>query len=186
MKHPDPVFRRAARIIRMAHELHKIGYQRLRIFPHMSSSGAYWRCLIAPAMLFHRDDGTRLADYGDTPLIARYSTADDNTFFGWVDARKDDAFALSQKFVSRFNAASEYGHGKDHAYADWFLSVLRASEEGFLPVYLSPEVSLSAGESVPLMDRRPCEWPPLKMAVIPPPPGGEYQEDYWNRVEKFT
>jgi hypothetical protein len=40
----DPIFRRALRVLRMVHELHKRGRQRLRIVPTMAPSGLHWRC----------------------------------------------------------------------------------------------------------------------------------------------
>jgi hypothetical protein len=45
---PDAVRRHSQRVLSMVAELHKLGYQRLRIAPGMSPSGAYWRCLITP------------------------------------------------------------------------------------------------------------------------------------------
>ena len=41
MRHPDPIVRRCQRVLAMVHELHKRGYQRLRIMPGMSPSGMY-------------------------------------------------------------------------------------------------------------------------------------------------
>jgi hypothetical protein len=46
-KHPEPHIRHAVRVLVMVGELHKLGYQRLRVMPHMAPSGTYWRCTIA-------------------------------------------------------------------------------------------------------------------------------------------
>jgi hypothetical protein len=45
-RHPDPAVRRAVRVRMMVHELQELGYQRLRIAPGISPSGAYWRCAV--------------------------------------------------------------------------------------------------------------------------------------------
>jgi hypothetical protein len=44
----------------MVHELHKAGYQRIRILPYLSPSGAYWRCTITTSDNV-ADDGYHLA-----------------------------------------------------------------------------------------------------------------------------
>lgn len=100
-KHPEPHIRRAVRVLAMVGELHKRGYQRLRVMPYFGSTGA-WRCEIAPVVLFHQNNGavhTELDGPSDqqTTLIARYSGADDNHYFGWDDAVSDDARSLVDK-----------------------------------------------------------------------------------------
>lgn len=40
-----PRLRRCARVLRMVHELHKLGLQRLRVIPYYGHNGV-WRCCI--------------------------------------------------------------------------------------------------------------------------------------------
>jgi hypothetical protein len=40
-QHPEPHIRRAVRVLAMVGELHKHGYQRLRLMPYMAASGMY-------------------------------------------------------------------------------------------------------------------------------------------------
>ena len=56
-QHPEPHIRRAIRVLAIVGELHKRGYQRLRVMPFMSPSGVHWRCLIGPVTLFYRNHG---------------------------------------------------------------------------------------------------------------------------------
>ena len=42
----DLTARRGTRVIAMVHELHKAGYQRIRIVPGISGSGMHWRCSV--------------------------------------------------------------------------------------------------------------------------------------------
>src|SRR5690348_321814 len=55
-KHPTPWVRRAARVLLMVHELHRLGYQLLRVEPtHPCGAGLWWRVSVAPAHLFRAD-----------------------------------------------------------------------------------------------------------------------------------
>jgi hypothetical protein len=59
-QHPEPHIRRAIRVLAMLGELHKRGYQLVRVKPFMSPSGAHWRCWIGPVKLFYRNQGAIL------------------------------------------------------------------------------------------------------------------------------
>lgn len=72
--------RRALRILRLVHELHKQGYQLLRIVPGMSPSGCYWRCAITPRSNVLRSHGAMLSD--NERLVAHYTSGQDNEYFG--------------------------------------------------------------------------------------------------------
>jgi hypothetical protein len=43
-QHPEPHIRRAVRVLSAVGELHKRGYQRLRVMPYMAPSGGFWWC----------------------------------------------------------------------------------------------------------------------------------------------
>ncbi|GGG46532.1 hypothetical protein GCM10010964_37370 [Caldovatus sediminis] len=51
VQHPDPL-RRSVRVLAMVGDLHKRGYQRVRVMPYMAPSGCHWRCEIVPAATF--------------------------------------------------------------------------------------------------------------------------------------
>ena len=59
-QHPDPIIRRAVRVLAMVGEFHRRGYQKLRVMPFMSSSGHAWRCWIGPDTMFYRNHGAYL------------------------------------------------------------------------------------------------------------------------------
>lgn len=80
----------------MVHELHKLGYQRLRIAPGMSPSGMHWRCSVTHAGNIKRMHGAMMCDFDDA---AHYTAEDDNQYFGWKDAKKDTARKLASKFL---------------------------------------------------------------------------------------
>ena len=94
----NPGLRRACRLLAMVHELHKAGYQRLRISSGMSPSGCDWRCDITPADNI-RANGWELLEPGTG--VVTYQTGDEERFFGWKDGRGKTARELAQLFVGR-------------------------------------------------------------------------------------
>ena len=76
----DKAPRDAARLVAMVQELHKAGYQRLRIAPAMAPSGLHWRCAISHAGNVAADGrGFREAADGE---IALYSSGQGTAYFG--------------------------------------------------------------------------------------------------------
>ncbi len=139
-RHPEPRIRRAVRVLAMVGELHRRGYQRLRVMPFMSPSGTSWRCWIGPDKLFYRDHGAvlcqtaaALGDNGEmqsTSMIARYTSGNDNHYFGWDDAEHDNARSLADKFLERFRMLARSGEGWNYAYAGWYQRLLGLAERG--------------------------------------------------------
>jgi len=114
----------ARRVFLMVAELHKLGYEGLRICPFMSSSGCYWRCAVVPARLTRPDHGARLADDVDYYSLPRYSSADGSAYFGWANLKPKTPLALAKKFIAEFPKFAEPGHHPDPAYARWFSTML--------------------------------------------------------------
>ncbi|GLC27763.1 hypothetical protein [Roseisolibacter agri] len=130
--HPDSSVRRGQRVLSMVHELHKRGYQRLRVMPGMSPSGGYWRCNVTPASNILRTHGAMARDF--TALTAHYTSGMENEYFGWQDARTDSARVLADKFVERFPEIAAAAVGRDWAYVGWYTEMLGIAEQGYLPV----------------------------------------------------
>ena len=130
----EPDRRQALRVLSMVAELHKAGYQRLRIAGGMSPSGIHWRCHIT-----HIDN---VQPNGWEPInwsqdVINYSSAEKNNYFGWIDARNKNARQLAQMFIERFSEVSRLGLGTDYEYAGWFIAVLGRAENGEFPVFFS-------------------------------------------------
>ena len=172
-RHPDATIRRAIRVLSMVGELHKRGFQRLRVMPYMSPSGAYWRCEIGPIECFYRNHGAVLQDLGPTP-IARYSSGAENHYFEWRDAEQDDARSLATKFIERFDRLAERARGWDYPYAGWYLHLLGLAEDGWLPFVIADYADVKFN-CVPLDDVRPPAWKDENRDEKPflsmPPPG---------------
>lgn len=117
--------RRSTRVIRMISELHRMGYQRARIMPHIHPLA--YRIVIAPADLFSRINPAYCGTAYDEPAIA-YSSASGSSYFDWEDAKNDNARQLAEKFVDRFPQLMEQCRGSDWCYAGWLCDLLAALE----------------------------------------------------------
>ncbi len=132
MRSENPIVRRCQRLLLMVHELHKRGYQRLRIAPSMAPSGLYWRCHIVASRDTTSIHGALIDQYGHS-LEAVYSSGQDNEYFGWKDAKTDTARQLADKFIERFPELAQAARGKDYEYAGWFVEMLGIIESDGLP-----------------------------------------------------
>lgn len=129
----------------MVLELHKAGFQKLRVVPGMSPSGCYWRCHITPA--------DNIQDNGWEPIdsehgVAHYTSGDKDAYFEWSDSPGKTARELAQMFLDRMPAIASRGAGIDHPYAGWFVTLLGAAEASEFPVFFAdydieiPEIGL--------------------------------------------
>lgn len=122
--------RRSQRVIRMVAELHRLGYQRLRIMPYLHPNA--WRLAVAPAEFFSKVNGAfiplnRLTERN----VAIYSAAGaGDAYFDWLDAHGNDARALADKFIARFPDIASKGKGRDWAYAGWLAELVGFLEQG--------------------------------------------------------
>lgn len=128
----DVMIRRCTRVLAMVHELHKVGYQRIRIAPFIHDIGT-WRCPVTFDRNINQDEGTVL-DW-DFELAPQYSSAAGDEYFDWKDAAGLNARQLAQLFIERFPEIIDKGRGQDWAYTGWFTSVLGLVESsGALPI----------------------------------------------------
>jgi hypothetical protein len=165
-RHPDPIVRRCQRVLLMVHELHKLGFQRLRIAPGFSPSGAYWRCSVTPASNILSTHGARMKEW--EPFAAHYSSSMDAEYFDWKDARQDTARDLARKFVVRFRDVAERAMGQDWVYVGWYVEMLGHAERGALPFAYADWYDEGDGR---VLQTTLQDDVPLQM-----PPGGEAEE----------
>jgi hypothetical protein len=180
--HPESHVRRAVRVLAMVGELHRRGYQKIRVMPFMSPSGNAWRCWIGPDQLFYRNHGAYLrdTDLGEahaTSLVARYSSSEQNCYFGWNDSENDDARSLADKFLERFTRLASQGEGWSDMYAGWYQRLLGLADRGWMPVVMSDN-SAPSYKKINLHDLRPTEWRAgdNTKPSLPLPPSGKLQE----------
>jgi hypothetical protein len=116
----------------MVHELHKAGYQRIRISPGLSPSGGAWRCPVTYASNI-AEDGFSILSFDDGQgLVALYSSADESGYFNWVSPSELNSRELAVRFIKRFPIIAERGIGRDWLYAGWLTDLLGRPEQGSL------------------------------------------------------
>ena len=137
----SPVARRTGRLVAMVHELHKAGYQRLRVSPGLSPSGLHWRCSITCASNVQPDGFSPRETSAESGLFAPYSSADPG-YFGWAGVEGLSARGLAVRFIAAFPRLAELGAGRDWAYAGWlteFLGIVEQGEPGRYPIFFADD-----------------------------------------------
>lgn len=117
----ERVYLACRRLMEMVRELHRQGYERLRLHPGLAPSGLYWRCSVYAV----GEDGAPVRSEElrreETP---RYSSGSGMAVFGWTDAEGDTPAELAAKFVARFPAHAAAGLGADPEYARWYQDMM--------------------------------------------------------------
>jgi hypothetical protein len=172
MKSDVPWIRRGLRVIRMVSELHRMGHQLLRIQPYEYPLA--WRCTVAPALAFSALNGAFVPeDGGQWPT---YSSASENEYFGWTDAKADDARALALRFATRFPEVAEAGRGRDWAYAGWLLELIGVLERhpGLMPIVVAEYLEMPPQllRELPLRHYAPFPNTTRQPEGFPLPPAG--------------
>jgi hypothetical protein len=156
------------KVLELVRELHRRGYERLRIAPGMSASGMHWRCAITPVSNISPDHGARIVDYEG--LAAHYSSADDCAVFGWTEIDDLAPSLLADRFVGTFPEIAAAGLGEDPAYVEWYREMLEAIGADALPIAYAdwdfPD------DRLPTVGRRKLKLllPPCKIARSISPP----------------
>jgi hypothetical protein len=114
-------------LLLMVAELHKLGYEGLRATPFLTPSGFYWRCCIVPACLTSPTHGACLAENVDYETLPRYSSGDEDNYFGWANMKPKTPLILARRFILVFPKFAEQGKHPDPAYARWFSNMLEAT-----------------------------------------------------------
>jgi len=123
----------------MVLELHKQGYQKIRIVPGLEAQGKNWRCAVTHVGNIQRTHGALMSMNPADENIAYYTTEKSNEYFGWDDAQTDGPRQLVDKFIRRFPLIVALGRGRDWEYTGWYVSMLGVAETGNLPVAYADE-----------------------------------------------
>jgi hypothetical protein len=126
----------AVRRLQLVEELHRRGFQRLRILPYLAPSGLFWRLEIRAA---------------DCDELSRWSTSD------LAEAPTAEAFLTAHPQLA------EAGRGTDPAYAAWLARVVALARQGWLAYFFADwETDGVEGVSLlgPAADRPVLEEPP--------------------------
>ena len=108
------------RLIKMMVELHRRGFQLLRIFPYEYPLA--WRLKIAPRPFFSVRNGAYVdpLNFADLDIEdATYSSSSGLKYFNLENVERLDAEHLAGEFARAFPRLCEAGLGRDWEYAGW-------------------------------------------------------------------
>ena len=140
---PDDHWRYYTRVFQMVTELHKVGYQGLRVYPEKH----HFRIHFAPSVLLTHAARSNVMSYvsennylSSRPagnhrlsLAAVYGSASRDRYFDWEDTQGDSARNLANKFIERFPRIAELAFIEDWAYAGWLIRIVGELENGWVP-----------------------------------------------------
>jgi hypothetical protein len=123
--------RHCRHLLRAVGELHGMGYELVRVAPHLADSagGGRWWCALVPAELIAPDRGAELADPLAFPRLERngYPCYPLGSTAGLIDDEVPpvDTAGLILRHYPRL---AERGRGRDAEYALWYADMLRLTE----------------------------------------------------------
>ncbi len=134
----DPYVARARKVLEMVAVLHEMGYERLRIFPEIASTGMAWKCMVLPAGFVSEENGARpAADMEpDGETCIQYSTWHCDNHFGWIDTESAEVFSpqqLAKRIISEYPDFVRQGRGADVDYVTWYREMLKLTAPANLP-----------------------------------------------------
>jgi hypothetical protein len=117
-------------------ELHKAGYQLIRVAPYLSDSagGGRWFCSIVPAESISKDHGARLVDerlHHQNEALG-YAFYPGGRLLRVVDPDVPPQ-ETAEKILELYPRLAEQGRGRDELYARWYSDMLHLTEpEGLI------------------------------------------------------
>ena len=136
-RHIDDDFtRRMARIFRMVVELHKIGYQGLRIYPQTHHDRFH---LLPSLFITHPGSFGIVADWNFLTGINKFQSVTNQELttvyypFG-AQIQGKNARELADDFIRRYPLIARLAMVYDYEYAGWFEALTGEVEEGLRPV----------------------------------------------------
>ena len=153
----DRIIRRCHRVLRMVSELHKLGFQGLRIYPYNSELG-HWRLGIYTKNHFNSFNSLALnKNYAIVPEPAIYSSANEAQYFDWTDSTSDNSRQLAKKFMLRYEELCTKASFRDWEYAGWYQELIGTIESGnLLPSILGPS---GYGEDIHYIEKYDANFP---------------------------
>lgn len=152
-------------------EMHKMGYERIRLVPSMAPSGCFWRYAIVPVSCVSQVHGARL---GRASYSLRYpagSVGDDLTTDRFGDKGFETPSVLAEMILKAFPEIVNDGRGENPEYATWYENMVQlTAPDGVIYAsadYAVPDDSISCFYS---------EYRDSSAEIRLPPPGEDSLE----------
>jgi len=125
----------------MVKELHHRGFEKLRIIPHISNTGMYWRCFLAPKQMISKHNGAhwgRSVRAWDYPLFFpaegfMFHTSD-REYIRYSEWEKLSIRAMADLFQRDFSDMLDICKGEDKEYVEWYADMLQIIGNNEVPV----------------------------------------------------
>ncbi len=116
----------------MVHELHRRGYQRLRIVPGVQLA---WRLGVTPASNTLPEHGAMARSF-DWDRLPQYTSAAQYDYFEkkWGLGPRSHPARIADRFLEAFPHIALEGVGIDLPYAGWLTMVLGLAAQGAFPI----------------------------------------------------
>jgi len=122
------------KVILAIDELHRRGYELLRLAPGMSPSGCYWRCSIAPKSNISAENGAMLADFDGIAAHGSIGGDGKGGYDGIEISQYSTPSELADALVERFPDVMKSSRGSDPEYVEWYKKLLTYADRGMMPV----------------------------------------------------
>lgn len=151
------------RFIRTIEELHRMGYEKIRICPCTSPNGMAWRCTITTKENTSKKCGAMLAGKYDEDETVR-----SNGNFKW-NMMEMGPYDNALKFVKVYPQIAAKGRGEDNEYASWFKTVVRECYHYNLPTTYEDYYNCLEDRKIRLLGPNSSK----RTLPFPPPGDGE-------------
>lgn len=138
-------------LFRAVANLHKQGYEQLRVFPSMSPSGMYYRLTLAPKKYFSRD-GLVVNKVHDG-LILYYSDSQGRKYFGWDIPENLSSEQVAEEIIKRNPDLIADSNKEDKEYVLWFQNVMEKVEQNIFPIAMDDYFLASEAAYLETTDR---------------------------------
>ena len=110
----------------MLNELHKRGYQHLRLLCGMSPNGCAWRWMIYPKLLMRNN--ARIERKNDTlPFDCPHGSTGS-------ERSNIDFYEMADAFIDKYRSFVDLGKQTDSKYVDWFANIVEHAQRNIFPI----------------------------------------------------
>lgn len=120
------------RFIRTIEELHKMGFEKIRIVPSMAPTGLSWRCFITSKKNTSKKCGAMFSTHFSMEKWGK-TVIPTNGFFKW-NMMELSPYENALRFIKEYPLIAEEGKGNDSEYSQWFKKVVRECYHFLLPI----------------------------------------------------
>ena len=128
----DNTHKACIKFLEVVGELHKQGYELIRIFPYFSPSGCYWRCIVSTKDCFDTKYGLRPKTVSEKEAL-HYSSVSMYKYFNLINYEKKSIKKFAKRLLKKYPLLKKKGKGQDTKYVKWYEKLLNIAKQGNIP-----------------------------------------------------